>query len=79
MRERKHDYEMVYQFVVRCKQAHDGNSPTLREIQAECGIGSTSAVSYILRILEVEGRLRIVDGRIEVAGGRWSLPAWERR
>ena len=65
----------VMDYVVKYKTANDGNSPTIREIMSGCGIGSTSIVSYILRDLQDEGKLRVVDGSrgIMVTGGHWEM------
>ena len=67
--------QAVLGYIVWYKTANDGNSPTIREIMAGCGIGSTSIVSYILRDLQDEGKLRIIDGSrgIMVTGGHWEM------
>lgn len=67
--------EDVYQFIVRFKRAHDGNSPSMDMIAAALYVGKTTAY-YHVRMLEKEGRLRRTDGvkrSIEVVGGRWEL------
>ncbi len=79
MPERQHDPEEIYRFIVAFKQAHDGNSPTLREIGAGCAISSTSVVVYHLGLLAKAGRIRLCREdrsrarRIEVVGGAWTL------
>lgn len=65
----------IFNFIVAYKSAHDGNSPTSREIMDGANISSTSVVHYHLRKLEVQGKIWI-DGnkarRIEVIGGKWT-------
>ena len=76
-------WEQVYKFIVAYKRDHDGNSPTIREIQDECGISSTSVVFYYLNQLEARGLIRRPEpkigsryaSRIEVIGGRWKKEA----
>lgn len=68
--------DQVMEFILTYKEAHDGNSPTVREIAAGCGIPSTSNVVWWLRRLEAEGWLRVEETgtsrrRIMVVGGRW--------
>lgn len=68
----------VLRFIISFKAAHDGNSPTYREIMADCDLASTSLVAYYLAELEDRGQIRRPGvGRsrgIEVTGGRWSPP-----
>lgn len=64
----------IFEFIVDYKRAHDGNSPTSREIVEGAGISSTSVVHYHLGALEREGKIRLGDSksrRIEVVGGEW--------
>jgi SOS-response transcriptional repressor LexA len=66
--------EVIFKFIVRHKKAHDGNSPSSREIMKECGISSTSVVHYHLAVMEREGTIRLWKGKtrlIEVVGGDW--------
>lgn len=65
-----HNPETVYEFIVKFKKEHDGNSPTIREIGAACNISSTSAVAYILKVLVRRG-LITVDRDISVVGAEW--------
>ena len=71
----KYPREDVLAYIIQYKTANDGNSPTIREIMSGCGICSTSIVSYILRDLQDEGKLRIIDGSrgIMVTGGHWEM------
>ncbi len=72
-----YDYDEVFRWIVRFKQEHDGNSPTMREIQMQFKISNTSVVSYILKRLERRGRIRLAGERrsrqIYVIGGSWCL------
>ena len=75
--------QKVYQFIKAYKKAHDGNSPTIREIGDGCGINSTSTVRFYLCGLERLGLIRRSDvsGRtraIEVVGGKWIAPSEQR-
>jgi SOS-response transcriptional repressor LexA len=73
--------EKVYEFIVKFKGGHDGNSPTIREIGDACGISSTSVVVYWLIRLEDQGLIRRPEPpignryacKIEVVGGEWVL------
>lgn len=68
----------IYDFIVQYKQAHDGCSPTIREIMQACDYKTTSAVYYILKRLTVEGLIEL-DPRnsrsIRIVGGQWHPPA----
>jgi SOS-response transcriptional repressor LexA len=67
--------ERLLKFICEYKRAHDGNSPTMREMMAACRISSTSMVDYYLRRLENGGHIRRggkgKSAAIEVMGGRW--------
>jgi len=71
----KHNPQDLLRYIVRYKTAHDGNSPTLREIMAACGISSMGTTRGILRRLVRDGFIRLPGRRdaraIEVIGGRW--------
>jgi SOS-response transcriptional repressor LexA len=67
--------KQLFDFIVRFKTEHDGQSPTVRECMTELGTGSTSYVSYCLDKLERKGLIRFRESKaraIEVVGGRWS-------
>ena len=74
-------HRRVYEFIVAYKQAHDGNSPTIREIGAACGISSTSVVVYWLQRLQRDGLIHRPEpqignryaSKIELVGGQWGL------
>lgn len=66
----------LYLAIIEHKRAHDGNSPTLRDMQDACGISSTSVVAFYLRRLAAAGLIELQDGHtrsIRVVGGRWSF------
>lgn len=73
----KYDPDLVFEFICKYKTAHDGNSPTIREIQDAMGIASSSHASNLLRGLEDRNLIRITDDKcrnIEVLGGSWAMP-----
>jgi SOS-response transcriptional repressor LexA len=68
--------DRIFDFLVRYKQAHDGNSPSLREIADACHI-VLSGAHYHLTRLEMDGRIHIEGQRsrtIEIVGGAWQPP-----
>lgn len=70
----------MYEFILEYKQAHDGNSPSVREIGARLGIESTSMVMYYLRQLEELDLILISSARsrmIQVVGAQWLPPEVE--
>lgn len=71
----------VYEFVVAYKQAHDGNSPTVRQIAAGIDRSYHSAVPAWLVELERAGLVQLKRGgksrritAICVTGGKWLPP-----
>jgi hypothetical protein len=74
-----HRTEQVFKFIVDYKHAHDGNSPTMREIMAGCKISTTSLIFFYLNKLEEQGFIRRFEppngsrsfAKIEVIGGKW--------
>jgi len=72
-----HDQADVLAAVIAHKLAHDGNSPTIRELQAALGLHTTSVVVYHLTRLHQAGLIRYARGAaraIEVVGGKWLPP-----
>lgn len=72
----------VYNYICQHKAAHDGNSPTLREITVGSGLAPTSTATAAghLRRLERAGLIRRSRGGargIEVVGGKWTPPDGE--
>ncbi len=68
---------VAFHFIVGFKKKHDGNSPSLREIAAACGITAPSAALHHVRELAADGVIHLKAGRygkqrIEVVGGRWT-------
>ena len=55
-----------------------GYPPAIRDIQAGCGISSTSVVDYNLKILAKEGHIRLRLDAGEIAGVRGRLLNDER-
>jgi repressor LexA len=47
--------KVVFEFIVGFKRAHDGISPSMREILEGCDISSTSLVNYYLERLVDKG------------------------
>lgn len=73
--------QKVFEFIVKFKKEHDGNSPTIREIGIACNITSTSVVDYYLNQL-VEVVLIFREGKqnsIKVIGGCWIAPVVRKR
>ena len=72
--------DALFEFVCEYKAAHDGKSPSLREIEAsgDAPYNSTSHISSALRKLEERGLIRLgpkgATRSIEVVGARWLLP-----
>lgn len=75
---KRHNPLQIYRFIVDYKAQHDGNSPTIRQIQRACGVNSTSVVVSLLDNLELQGLIRRPRNgtdksrNIEVVGGAWS-------
>lgn len=76
----KYDVGELLAYIVGYKRGHDGLSPTIREMQAACGISSTSVTTWLLDKLEGQGKVRLLRGEggvlrgVMVVGGRWDLP-----
>ncbi len=68
----------VLRFILDFKKAHDGNSPTMREINEGCKLYSTALIWRLLHDLETEGLIRLMGGgksrAIIVVGGFWQAP-----
>ena len=65
----------IYGFIMDYKRKNDGNSPSMREIQAGVGISSKSVVNFHLMALVRRNAIEIRNGRIVVSGGMWMPPA----
>ena len=79
--EERYDVEQIYDFIVGFKRRHDGLSPTIREIQAKCGISTTSMVTWLLRKLELQGKIKCMEAvarGIMVTGGVWSMDGGDK-
>jgi len=65
---------IILSYLVEYKRAHDGNSPSIRQITEGCNLSSTSVVAFHLRKLERDGKIRLTDHafrNIEITGGQW--------
>lgn len=73
-----YDLQAIYDYIVAYKRQHDGNSPSIRNIQQEIGIGSTGTTFSLLQCLEKSGKIRLppfgTARGIEVIGGKWIQP-----
>jgi SOS-response transcriptional repressor LexA len=68
--------ELIFNFLVRYKSKHNGNTPTTREIATACCL-SVSTVKYHLAQLQIQDRIRVLAERprqIEIVGSSWSPP-----
>ena len=63
----------AFDYVVKYKGEHNGNSPSFREIGSALEINSTSYVRHLLKQLEGDGELQVGTGarNITVPGYRW--------
>jgi SOS-response transcriptional repressor LexA len=69
-------YNQIYDYIVAFKKAHDGNSPTIREIGDAVGVSSTSQANHYLDVMVKLGMITR-DGKfrmIGIPGGVWSPP-----
>jgi SOS-response transcriptional repressor LexA len=69
--------EQIFNYLIRYKKAHDGNSPTNRQIAAACHV-SPSTVAHHLGRLERANRIRLSEDEyrnIEIVGAAWLPPA----
>lgn len=64
----------VFAYICHHKATHDGNSPSCRQIADAMGYAGPSPAHYHVRKLEDYGWISVVDGTIEVNGGRWIAP-----
>ena len=70
---KKHDEVQVFQYIVWYKQNYSGDSPSLRDICAACGIESPSVTNAILKRLEARGWLAWQGtAGILINGGNWT-------
>ncbi len=69
--------EQIFRYVIDYKHAHNGVSPTIKEIAEACFM-SASTVKYHLLVLERDGRILILGRRaIEIPGSSWERPEEE--
>jgi hypothetical protein len=68
--------DRIFDFLVRYKQEHDGNSPSMREVADACHVVLSAAHFHLLR-LERDHRIHLNDNRsraIEIVGAAWQPP-----
>lgn len=74
-----HRKQQIYEFIVKFKNTHDGNSPSIAEIGRHCEVNSTSTVRFYLQGMERLGLIKLSSNgearMIEVVGGTWTPPA----
>ena len=67
----------VFNFIVRFKRSHNGNSPSMYEIEKGTCASSRSHVHYILRKLEDAGFLKMGENQrsrgIQIPGTEWVI------
>lgn len=64
----------VLQAIIDHKMAHDGTSPSVRDLAAATGAASTASVAYHLDTLEMAGLIErefSLPRIIRVVGGQW--------
>ena len=71
-----HDPKDTYDFIVKFKREHDGNSPSYREMMKGTGITSSSHMQNMIHRLINRGWISWNSTRdITIIGGSWSPPA----
>lgn len=68
--------QQVFDAIVQYKQAHDGISPSVRDIADSIGSGSTSHIKWTLVELQHDGLISFFKSQprtIQVTGGKWEL------
>lgn len=72
-------YQKIFDCIVAFKMAHDGNSPTFREIGESIGCNSSSLISIYLDRMEILGMIKRdqlgASRNIEIPGGKWIPPS----
>ena len=72
----------VYEFILKFKMEHDGNSPSFKDINQACGFKSVSTTSYYIDKLVKRGLITFDGSKsrmIEVIGGQWNAPSLNRK
>lgn len=70
----------VFEFILRYKTEHDGNSPSYQQIANAVGLKSVSTIKIHITTLRDAGLLKheFADSRsIEVIGGKWTYEIGE--
>jgi predicted transcriptional regulator len=68
--------DRIYDFIIRYKIEHQGNSPTIREICDGLNL-SVGCVTYNLDMLDAEDRISISRNKashIKIPGAKWWFP-----
>lgn len=60
--------------IIEYKEAHGGNAPTRRELQAMLGLSGPSQAQKVVVDLIESGVLKIVDRKLCIMGEKWTLP-----
>lgn len=74
---RRYDYAAIFQWIIRYKIAHDGNSPSYGDLMRDCHISSRSVVNHILTTMERAHCIKRSGGAkrgIEIIGAQWTPP-----
>jgi predicted MarR family transcription regulator len=64
----------VLDAIVAYKSAHDGCSPTLRQIGKAIDVPSTSLIKFYLEKLMLKQQIIYTGADIQVVGGKWVQP-----
>lgn len=75
--------ERLYAAIVAYKSAHDGCSPSLRQLIDATDHTSTFVVRRSIETLELQGRVKVIRNKqgqmcgIKIVGARWVAPEGE--
>ena len=77
MPKKMYNPDKIFDFIVRWKRNHDGNSPSLSQIMTNCHVSSKSVVIFLLEKLETQKKIIRIgpkyERRIHVVGGHWDF------
>lgn len=65
--------KQTYDFVIKYKEEHDGNSPTYPEIAEAVGYSVMGAKGAVERLVK-EGLMSVKDRKRCIEGGEWVAP-----
>lgn len=63
----------IYGYICGYADAKHGPTPSIREIAGAFGLAYTTVYNHVLR-LQVEGLIRVEDGKLIVVGSQWYSP-----